>query len=64
MNKIYLVAIISTMLSFSGCTEPTLGAGVGVGVPIGGSGALGTSINVGSDGQIHGSIGIGTGISL
>ena len=58
------MAMMTAILSFSGCAEPTLGAGIGVGIPMGGSGVAGTSINVGSDGQIHGSIGIGTDISL
>ena len=50
--------LLSFTFILSGCYS---GVGFGVGTSVGSHGGVGTTIHAGSDGQVHGSVGVGTG---
>jgi len=59
MKLSVILLLVSFMLQ--GCFSSV---GVGGGIPIGNSGIATSSVQVGSDGRVHGNIGLGTAIRL
>jgi len=57
MIKILIITLF-TLFFITGCNA---GLGLGGSIPIGNVGNIGTGVTVGSDGQVHGSVGVGTG---
>lgn len=57
MKKIkILLGTLLTLLLLTGCNA---NLGLGGSIPLGGLGSIGTGVTVGSDGQVHGSVGMG-----
>jgi len=56
-----ILLFLSIAFVLSGCYS---GVGLGVGTSIGNHSGVGTNVHVGSDGQVHGSLGVGVGGSL
>jgi serine acetyltransferase len=59
MKKSLFFLTVSWMLT--GCYS-TIGAGTAV--PLGKHGVVGSTVSVGSDGRLHGNVGVGTAIRL
>ena len=53
-----ILFLLSLAFTLGGCYS---GVGLGVGTSIGDHGGVGTNVHVGSDGQVHGSVGVGVG---
>ncbi len=61
MRYIKAVILLTITLWLQGCYS---NVGVGTTAPLGKHSVVGSSVTVGSDGQLHGNIGIGTDIRL
>lgn len=53
-----IIFLLSLAFLLNGCYS---GIGIGVGTAIGNHGGVGTNVHLGSDGQVHGSVGLGLG---
>jgi len=58
--KLYIF-LIFTAFCIQGCYSSV---GIGGGIPLGNSGVIGSTVQVGSDGRVHGNVGVGTAIRL
>ena len=59
IKKILLCLVMTILLG--GCYSSV---GVGTAAPIGNHGVVGSTVSVGSDGRVHGNVGVGTAIRL
>lgn len=60
LNKKVLLALLFTLL-LEGCYSSV---GASTAMPVGKYGSVGSSVSVGSDGMLHGNVGVGTAIRL